>query len=145
MFVTTRAPNAGVEAILDEADGEPWIAQFGSWSSRANSGAFAGFFVQDDNTEKGTKSVVYRPLLPESGTYAIEIWYPQRANAGTNIPVDIIFGVVTNTVVVNQRKNGSRWNALGNYNLPAGTNAAVRIRNDDASGYVEADAVRFIR
>lgn len=145
VIIATRPPNSDVEVILDELDGAPWVTLEGTWSKRTNTAAYGGFFIQDDNTEKGTKSVTYRPLLPESGRYTVQIWYPYRANGATNIPVDIIFTDTTNTVYVNQRVNGSRWNTLGNFEFTAGTNTLVRCRNDDTSGYVQVDAVLFVK
>lgn len=143
--VTTLGPGSGVDAILDELDGEPWVTRVGSWSNRTNANAYAGFLIQDDNSGKGTKSVSFCPRLPEPGIYLVEMWYPRRANGGTNIPVDIIVEQTTSTVFVNQRRGGNQWTPLGQYSLPAGTKTVVRIRNDDPSGFVQADAVRFLK
>ncbi|MGA2863539.1 MAG: LamG-like jellyroll fold domain-containing protein [Verrucomicrobiota bacterium] len=143
--VTINPVTPGVDAILDEADGEPWVSVIGTWSLRTNSGANFGYFIQDDNSGKGTKSVTYRPSLPEEGNYGIYIWYPKRDNGATSIPVDIVNNGLTNTVYINQTISGSRWNLLGTFNLQAGSNAAVTIRNDGTTNYVEADAIRFLR
>lgn len=142
--VTTSSTGSGVTIILDESDGAPWVSQFGNWNLRTNlAAAYLGRYVQDGDTGKGTKSVVYRPSITENGSYAISIWYPSQSNGATNVPVDIVAAGVTNTVYVNQVVNGGAWNPLGTFDLPVGTNSYVRIRNDGTSGYVEADAVKF--
>lgn len=144
--VTTRVLGSQVEIILDEADGVPWSTPVGTWSRRGpTSEAWFQYFVQDDNAGKGTKSFTYRPVIPEAGNYSVYVWYPRRDNGAWGIPVDIVRPDATNTVAIGQPVNGSRWNLLGTYPLPAGTNAFVRIRNDGTSGYVEADAVRFVK
>jgi hyaluronate lyase len=141
----TAAVGAGVEMILDEADGAPWIDILGSWSLRDFTDAWWGGIIQDDNTGQGQKSVIYRPLLPEAGEYSIYMWWPDRASGAWNIPVDIVSGSFTNTVFINQPQNGGQWNLLATHTLSAGTNTFVRIRNDVTSGYVQADAVRFAK
>lgn len=145
VVATTPGADAPVEVILDEIDGQPWVTRVGGWSPRTNVAAYGGTFIQDDAADKGTKSVTYRPHIPAAGTYNVQVWYPYRPNGDTKIPVDVITTTTTNTVLINQTLNGSRWVTLGMYPLEAGTNTAVRIRNDSTTLYVQADAVRFFK
>jgi hypothetical protein len=58
--------------------------------------------------------------------------------------MDVYDGASTTQLSVNQRINGGVWNLLGTYELPAGSSAFLRIRNDGANGFVIADAVKFM-
>jgi hypothetical protein len=74
------------------------------------------------------------------------MWWPAQTSYAwaSNAPVDILSSTGTNTMLVNQKTNGSRWVVLGTNDFTAGTNGWVRIRTDGTTGaYVIADAVRF--
>jgi len=77
------------------------------------------------------------------------MWYPGNASrsylvAGA-VPVDIIHANTTNTVIVNEKVNFAQWFYLGQFYFDAGSNGAVRIRNEGTSGYVFSDAFRFVK
>lgn len=128
--------------ILDE--GEPGVAVTGSWVYGANPGGWAGDYLHDQNSGKGAKAVRYAPNLPFSGVYDVYLWWVEHANRATNVPVDIIHANGTNRVRVNQTINGSRWVWLLRTNFLAGPGSAVVIGNEGTTGYVIADAVRFM-
>jgi hypothetical protein len=77
----------------------------------------------------------------------VYVWYPTQPagyNWSSNTPVDIAGSTLTNTVIVNQKINPATWVLLGNAVFDSGTNGYVRVRNGGTSGFVCADAVRFV-
>jgi hypothetical protein len=153
MHVTTRTPLGGMEIIIDDGDGDPWVITNGFWSvgmtnTSSLSGTYGPTFLSDDAIGKG-KHVSFYPPLDATGEYEVLIRHPGKADAthlfSTAVPVDIVSGIRTTTVFVNQRTGIGQWKSLGRFALDPG--AFVRIRTDgtSTSHYVLADAVRFIR
>lgn len=128
--------------ILD--DGEPGVAVTGSWVYGANPGGWGGDYLHDQNSGKGAKAVRYRPNLPFSGVYDVYLWWVEHPNRATNVPVDLIHAAGTNRVRVNQTVNGSRWVWLLRTNFVSGQGSGVVIGTEGTTGYVIADAVRFM-
>jgi hypothetical protein len=130
--------------ILD--NGNPGVAQVGSWSVGANPGYWGTSYLTDQSTGKGTKYVRYTPKLPFGGAYDVYGWWVMAGNRPTNVPYDIVHANGTNTILVNQQVNGSQWVFLMRTNFVAGQGGGVIIRNGGtaAGTFVIADAVRFM-
>ena len=128
--------------ILD--NGNPGVSQVGSWTTGANAGYWGAGYLHDQNSGKGTKYVRYTPNLPFTGEYDVFIWYVAASNRDTAAPCDIVHAAGTQRVHVDQTIRGSQWVFLLRTNFTAGQGGGVIIRNDDTSGFVVADAVRFM-
>jgi hypothetical protein len=153
VVTNTPAVGSGVEVIVDDADGSPWVNIQGTWTlinvpnppNYYGDGYLAGF------STKGAVSVTLRPTLPESGNYKVYVWNPGASSYSMSVfssvvPVDIVSSGATNTLSLNEQINYATWNYLGTYALDGGTNDFVRIRTDGTSGaVVSADAVRFVK
>ncbi|MDB6056208.1 MAG: xly 1, partial [Verrucomicrobiales bacterium] len=148
-IATCTTFSSGVNLIIDDADGAPWMTQIGTWPTYATLPGYYGTgFLSSD--EVAGKSLVIRPPLPESGTYTVFMRYPGTSSINyllaSSVPVDIVHGGITNTVTVNEQSGYGLWNSLGQYNFSAGTNDFVQIRTDGTDGYyVFADAFLFIK
>ncbi len=117
----------------------------GDWTgSSATAGFWGPDYLTDGNTNKGLKSVTYIPNLPTNDLYEVYLRWTAYSNRATNTPVDIVHPFGTNTLLVNQQVGGGVWTLLLRTNFNAGTNARVVIRTAGTSGYVIADAVRFL-
>jgi hypothetical protein len=146
----TSAAGSGVDLILDDADGLPWITPIGTWSTATGLPGFYGSeFLYEENNADASENLIFRPPLPESGNYTVYIQYPGRSDisylVASDVPVDIVHNGVTNTVIVDEQDNFGTWNLLGQFSFSAGTNDFVRLRTDGTSGYVFGDAFRFIK
>ena len=128
--------------ILD--DGNPGVAVSGSWVSGANAGFWGTGYLHDQNSGKGSKYVRFTPDLPFSGVYDVFTWHVANPNRAANAPFDIVHAADTNRVLVNQQLNGSQWVFLLRTNFVAGQGGGVILRNDGTTGFVIADAVRFM-
>ena len=71
-------------------------------------------------------------------------WWTANAQRASNVPVDVQHSGGTQTVTVNQRLNGSRWNLLGTWDFGAGSAGQVVIRTTGTDGFVTADGVKFV-
>ncbi|MBM4368067.1 MAG: hypothetical protein FJ102_17785 [Deltaproteobacteria bacterium] len=77
--------------------------------------------------------------------YTVEAWWTAGSNRATNITFmgwdegDSEVGRAT----VDQTRNGSAWNKLGNWTFPAGRNQVLLSRWATAGRYAIADAVRL--
>ncbi len=117
----------------------------GAWvSSTVTPGYYHSNYIHDNNTAKGTKSVRFTPTLSSAGNYEVFARWTSGENRASNVPMDIVHAGGTATVSVNQKINGQQWFSLGTYAFDAGANGSVLIRTAGTSGYVMADAVKFV-
>lgn len=135
----------GWDVIVDNSDpaGLVWT---GAWPSSTSSGGFYGLNYQHDNgTGKGTKSARFTPNLSVDGNYEVFGRWSAHSNRASNVPFDIAHAAGTDFFQVSQQTNGNQWVSFGVFPFKAGTTSSVLIGNAGTSGYVVADAVRFVR
>ncbi len=136
---------AGAGAIVDNADATG-VTVTGSWVVASSTAGFNGSnYLHDGNTGKGSKSVTFTPAITAAGNYMVYAKWPANANCATNVPIKIVYSGGNATVNVNQEINGGSWNPLGTYAFIAGTSGSVTIANTGTSGYVLADAIKFVK
>jgi len=130
--------------IIDNTDKH--ASQIGSWTeSTANVGIYYGKnYIHDGNTGKGSKSVCFTPDLPSAGLYKVQLCWPAYSNRATNVPVVIYHSSGSITEIVNQTKKNGVWVTLLTTNFDKGTNNSLIIKNNTTTGYVIADAVRWL-
>ncbi|MDR2675952.1 MAG: hypothetical protein LBC18_14075, partial [Opitutaceae bacterium] len=155
----TRAlAEPSVEIIMDNAitdvngagGDSPGVVAAGSWSRSTSTSGFYGVNYWNDATKNINKTVTYTPALPSSGLYEVQMWWPAAGNFCAAAPVDICHSGDTETVTVNQRTNGGKWNTLGIFEFTATGGEFVKIRTDDGAGgtigcAVIAVAVRCVK
>lgn len=76
-----------------------------------------------------------------AGTYDVYAWWVEGTNRATNARYTVTHSSGSVEVTVNQRTGGGQWNLLGRYDFAAGTSGNVSLTNEDADGYVMADAI----
>ncbi|MBP2114751.1 polysaccharide lyase family 8 super-sandwich domain-containing protein [Paenibacillus silagei] len=135
----------GEEVIVDNND-TTGVLKTGSWKTAAvQTDRYGINYLHDDNSGKGSKSVTFTPDLPATATYSVYMMWPQHVNRATAIPVEVIHSGGAATLNIDQTTNGGAWNLIGTYSFTAGTSGSVTIRNNGTTGYVAADAVRWVR
>ncbi|UII23982.1 golvesin C-terminal-like domain-containing protein [Fulvivirga ligni] len=127
--------------IIDNND--PGVTTSGVWtaSTAGSTDRYGADYFHDGNAGKGTKSISYSASLTP-GTYEVYGWWFAFTNRATNVPFDIVHGSGTSTVYMNQQNNNAQWVSLGVYTF--NSTGEVIIRNDNTSGYVVADAIKFV-
>lgn len=134
------------DIILDNTDTLDGVTISGNWiSSTYVSGYWGSDYMHDDNTGKGQKSVLYKPIIPVSDFYKVFIRWTADQGRAYNVPVRIAHSGGIKDTVLNQQSRGSEWVFVGMYYFNAGNSGAVLIKNDNTTQYVIADAVRFSR
>jgi hypothetical protein len=128
--------------IVDNAD--PNVVITGTWYVGANAGYWGSNYIHDGNSGKGAKSVQFIPTLPTNGAYEVDAWWVAASNRATNAPYDIVHAAGTTRVLVDQVNPSGGWYKLLTTNFNAGAGSSVTIRNDNTTGYVVADAVRWL-
>jgi hypothetical protein len=142
-YAAAISNNVGA-VIVDNLDPTGVVIN-GTWTiSDTYTGYWGDNYLNDGNTQKGSKSVVYTPTLPQAGNYGVYAWWPASANNAANTPITINYSGGSTTVPVNQTINGGQWVLLGTWSFNAGTNGSVTVSNTGTSGHVIANAVRFV-
>ncbi len=135
-------PPAPDPIIIDNMDTGPRPT---GWKvSSKQSDRYGEDYWHDDFAGQGTKSVTFTTNgITVPGTYKVFMMWAQHENRATNVPVDIVHADGSDEVFADQSEVGSGgvWNELGTYEFD--TTGSVTIRNDNANGYVVADAVKF--
>lgn len=122
------------------------VTRAGTWlSSTAIAGYWGSDYEHDDNTAKGVCRLRFRPTLPTAGTWSVQLRWTAHANRAPDVPVDIEHAGGLATLSVDQRSRGGQWVPLGTYSFAAGTGGSLLIRTENTTGYVVADAVRFVK
>ncbi|MCX6847319.1 MAG: FAD-dependent oxidoreductase [Verrucomicrobia bacterium] len=130
--------------LMSEQEAE----QIGHWTGSAYGNPVDGSSIHDANTEKGTKSVIYRLKIPTTGKYEVRVSYASAPNRASNVPVTIEHSKGTQIVLVNQRKAppiDKLFVSLGVFPFTADKSAVITISTKDTDGIVGADAVQLIK
>lgn len=135
--------NRPLEVQLDNS-ATSGVTLTGAWTTTTTTPGFRGKnYLHDGNTGKGAKSVRFAPTLNTPGTYRVYLNWTADPGRANNIPVTINHANGATTVVVNQKLSG-QWRDLGVYTFATGDTGSVLVSNTGTSGYVTADAVKFV-
>ena len=135
----TSAVNTGI--IVDNLQAEI----LGDWlGSTSRSGYYGANYIHDQNAGKGAKSVVFRPNLPAAGNYDVYLRWTTDANRATAVPVDVSASDGLTAHTVNMQADNGAWVLLRRASCAAGTNSFVRLRTDGTTGFIIADAARWM-
>ncbi len=132
------------EIVLDSEDhsGNAAITLTGSWAQSTSAPGYQGSsYLHDGNTDKGSKSVEFRPELL-GGTYEVSIQWAARADRASTTPVTIVDMNGSHDRSVDQTTGGDLF--LGEFEFSPGNAGKVTISNG-ANGYVIADGITFLR
>lgn len=120
----------------------------GDWSPSRTNGPFVGSgYLHDNNEGQGEKSARFDAKLPKDGTYSVRLTYAPNSNRASSVHVIVHHSGGTTEVTVNQREKPPIDDLsieLGKFRFEKSRPCAVEIRNDNANGYVIADAVQWI-
>ncbi|MGI9301750.1 MAG: SpvB/TcaC N-terminal domain-containing protein [Gammaproteobacteria bacterium] len=76
----------------------------------------------------------------QPGRYTVSAWWTEYSNRVTNATIDIKHAVGTNTVTVNQQRNGGKWNSLGTFTF--GSQGVMTVHSI-GNGTTSVDAIRL--
>jgi hypothetical protein len=134
--------------IILTVNSSPGVTASAGWSTGANTGGWPlpdGTYWTDGNSGKGTKYVRFSPTIYTNGYYDVYLWWVYANNRATNTPVFVTSASGTSHVSINQQINCTNWFKIASSNyFNIGTGGNVTISNGNTSGYVIANAVRFM-
>jgi len=152
-LVTARgAADLRNEILVDNED-LGFAVHTGTWSAPATGvpGYWGGNYITHP-AGNGSAVARYRLVVPDDGDYLVQASYTAATNRATNAPYYIRHATGTSLVRVNQRTAGvadarsGQWVSLGVFRLTGGLSASTTVSIDnDADGFVIADAIRLIR
>lgn len=122
----------------------------GSWSSNWTLGSSMSGKYGADYRSRSTAAVndpfTWTPTITTAGNYEVYAWWPIISKACATTPYIINYNGGSQTVNVDQRYNGGKWNSLGIFNFAAGTSGNIKLScNTTLKKTVVADAVRLIQ
>ena len=96
-------------------------------------------------TDPGDRQAVatWTPIIGYPGKYEIFEWHPTDSRFTRNAQFTIYDRNGGHKVVVNQSRNGGRWNSLGVYSLSVGKSNRIELRNG-GDGILVADAIKLV-
>ncbi len=113
----------------------------GAWSTTTREDAFEG-------TARVSSRMVthsWAPELPQKGFYDVSMWWSALPTGCKKCPVEILCnGEPVASFSVNQQAQGGQWNALGTYNLEAGSTCSVTLKSEGYNIKTCADAVKLV-
>lgn len=109
----------------------------------AATSGFVGYDYAVAPAGTGSSAFTWNLTIPSDGSYKLYAQYPAGATAA-NAGYRVKHGATTDTVTVDQTKNGGDWVELGTYTFTAGLGDTVSL-TDNANGSVIADAVKLVR
>jgi hypothetical protein len=130
---------ASPSAVVDNSDSN-LVEITGAWTPATATPGFIGADYLHDGGTPGGKSVRFSPPAGVSGTQRVFIRWTSHTNRASNVPVTVHHAKGVDTLTIDQRVNGGKWHTLGIF---TGVSAVV-VGNEQANGYVIADAVGFL-
>ncbi|MBW1859799.1 MAG: hypothetical protein JRI70_06915, partial [Deltaproteobacteria bacterium] len=115
----------------------------GTWLSSPETGKY-GYDIRYHAAGDGSATITWTPDVPDATNYNVYVWYTEYSNRATNAKYTVSYDGGSTTIEVNQRTNGSEWYLLGTFPFAVGTSGYVQL-NDDANGYVMADAIMLAK
>lgn len=126
----------------------PGVTVGGAWTTGANNGGWPlpnGPYWHEGNSGKGTKFVRFNPTITTNGYYDVYVWWVYDPNRANNTPMRVASDSATNVVFINQQVNCTNWVKVASSNyFSIGTSSSVTISNAGTTGYVIANAVRWM-
>jgi len=133
---SSTTTNSGTGTVIID-DGKSGTSAVGTWLASGASSPYGGRSLY--SKQSGT-SYTYQASL--SGSCEVSIWWTEYNSRCSNVPVKIYDGTrLLETVYVDQRDDGGRWNYLGNYDFSGKAKIVVESRSSTCSTC--ADAVLY--
>lgn len=150
LFLLLFAPvslASAVEVIVD--NGSAGTASTGTWIASFAPNPYGANSVYANGAGTNPPAYTWQATLPQPGVYDVYLWWTVyigsngATNRSSSVPVRIDHSGGSQTLLVNQQKNGGQWNKLGTFTF--GSSGTVRLTASGSSSLTfSADAVRFV-
>lgn len=132
--------------VVDETAAE----LVGEWQYSTHTPPYVGLgYLHDMKAGKGTKSVIFTPMLTQAGWYEVRLAHCYNVRRSTKTPVTIHHAEGDTTLRISQQEeppHGRLFRSLGKFRFEAGSAGWVRVSNEgtETDKVVIADAVQFL-
>jgi Protein of unknown function (DUF1553)/Protein of unknown function (DUF1549)/Planctomycete cytochrome C len=122
--------------------------KIGNWQNSKHTEAYVGEgYIHDKNELRGSKTVSFEPEKLPPGMYEVRLAYASAEGRASNAQVTVYSADGDSPHFINQKEAGpidGLWISLGRYRFEKDGQAYVTVSNQDADGFVIADAVQFL-
>ncbi|MFW5859360.1 MAG: carbohydrate-binding protein [Planctomycetota bacterium] len=135
---------AADELILDNRDATR-LTLSGNWQASSGVSGYYGsdyYYTSDLLAPDATAS--FSAAIPADGQYHVYIRYAAKSSRSDAVPVTVTHDGGTSNHSVDMTVGGGVWQHLGTYGFTADDGGMVSISSSGTSGWVIADAVRFV-
>ena len=131
--------------VIDDAS----AIRKGSWEKSHSTKPYVKFgYSHDGDKRDGSASISFSTNFESSGQYELRVLYPPHENRCSRVPIDITINDQTVTRRIDQRSvDDGQLNlrVIGVFDLPENATATVVLSNENADGYVVADAIQWLQ
>ena len=142
-YIGPMAQDSRQSLIIDDTN--PNFLTQGNWAEYTQSTGqhYGGSHHFDSDIGDGSDTAQWSFSVPEPGNYDVYAWWWAGDYRPSDVPYTINHLNGSDTVRVDQRTNGGRWNLLGTYQFQS--NGSVVISDAASSGRdIVADAIRLV-
>jgi len=146
---TTGATGLASQFVVDSNNGynqsgRTWIEVGSAWNASANVSGYYNTGYWWARTEASSNLASFHFTTDATQCYSVEAWWTAAFDrtSATFLAYDE-GGTELGRATVDQERDGSRWNHLGDWTFPAGTNRVSLSRWGSGDGVVIADALRL--
>jgi len=137
-------PRRDIPIFMDDIHAE----RVGKWEELSKHRFFINQgYLQDNGTDKGKKSVIFKPIIRRSGYYEVRIAYPPRPENSKRVPVLIHHADGVDTVHVDQTRKlrNGLFDSVGTFRFEADGQSTVTVQTQGTEdGLVLVDAMQFV-
>lgn len=146
---TRKVLGKGAWLVVDNQDNAPdrrFVVTSGTWTPTTARPKFWAADYCFTTAGDGSSVAAWYFQVPADGVYEVAAWWPRAlATWGSSVPFTIHHRNGSSLVNMAQTSKGGKWNLLGTYEFPAGTEWRVEIANNTPGLFVVADAIRLKR
>lgn len=144
LFAAPRAEAAPYKMMVDNSN-QNRFKMYTKWDlNRYNAQKVGKNYRAAQPRKRGLAA--YKMKTPRTGWYTICGSWPSNSKYNSRTPIKIKAYGGTRTKLVDQRRNGGKWNRLGTWKLRKGDAYKILVgRNSNRSGWIIADAFKIVK
>jgi|GEM_PF-872552 len=126
-------PTAPTETTQD--NGDAGTSSTGTWNTDTAGTGYEGTNYVARSGGTGTNAYTWAPTIPADGQYRIYAKWPSDPDLGSTAKYTVHHDQGSDTVTVDQRKDGGQWNPIGVHTLKAGQNHRIELSDEADSDH----------
>ncbi|WP_268407858.1 golvesin C-terminal-like domain-containing protein [Alteromonas sp. a30] len=132
--------SVNAETLVFDNESVSFSVLSGNWNESSVVAGYIGSDYLHDGSVESFSEVQWNLDIGNDATYEVFARWTTDSNRARNVSYEIVDKDGTHLVQVNQQLNHAEWVSLGVFDRPS----QVRLSNQNANGFVIADAVRVV-